>query len=437
MDALQIQSLRPALEAWVARFQPCFKRAVTFNYFQFYLLGLMTDLRRKSVEPIALACGTPVRTMQEFLSMFAWHHVRLQEMLLHRVADRCPHGGIGVIDATAHPKRGDKTPGVARQYCGESGKIDNCVVAQHLLFTDDNPSNPFSCMLGCDLYLPQCWTQDRDRCQEARIPEALAAYRPKWQIAVDQVRAALAGGVKLNWVVFDEEYGRIPAFLLELDRVGIGAVGEVPANFRAYVKRPACVSGWTCHAARPVKNLLSHSPAFTGQPWQRCTVKDTTRGKLVWQYKATRVHLSDSSHPNHNVYIPTDRRYWLIVLRQPHTGEIKYVISNAGEGANVQELIRVLLSRWHVEKWFERAKQEAGLGAFEVRTYPSLIRHWLCVQAAMGFLAEQTTRLRGEKCANHFRAGERGRLHAGGEDLETGLALLVGVDAAMCLSPTS
>lgn len=95
--------------------------------------------------------------------------------------------------------------------------------------------------------------------------------------------------------------------------------------------------------------------------------------------------------------MPTDRLYWLIVLRQPATGEIKYVVSNAGEKAEVEELIRVLFSRWHVEKWFERAKEDTGLGAFEVRTYQSLIRHWLGVRAAMCFLAEQTTRLPGGK----------------------------------------
>jgi SRSO17 transposase len=368
--------------------------------------------------------------------MFAWDHARLERMLTHRVADRCPHGGIGIVDASGHPKRGEKTPGVQRQYCGESGKIDNCVVAQHLLFTDDDAANPFSCVLASDLYLPQCWAQDRARCREAGVPDELA-YRPKWRIALDQVKQAIADGVKLNWLVFDEEYGRIPAFLFALDRMGVSGVGEVPANFRAYVKRPACVSGWTCHAARPVKNLLTHSPAFTSQPWQCCTVKDTTRGKLRWEYKSTRVHLSDSSHPNHNVYLPTDRMYWLIVLRQPATGEIKYVISNAAEGASLGQLIRVLFTRWHVEKWFERAKQEAGLGAFEVRTYTGLIRHWLCVRAAMCFLAEQTARLRGEKPADHLRAGQRGRRHAGGEDLATRLEVLVATDESMCLSPAT
>lgn len=436
MDAVQLQSLQPALREWIGSFEPCFKRSVTFDHFQSYLLGLMADLKRKSIEPIALACGVAVRTMQEFLSFFAWDHGRLNRMLMHHVAGRCPAGGIGVIDASGHPKRGDKTPGVHRQYCGESGKIDNCVVAQHLLFTDNQAANPFSCVLASDLYLPQCWAEDRDRCRETGIGDELA-YRPKWKIALEQVKDAIAGGVKLNHVVFDEDYGRIPAFWFELDRMGIVAVGEVPCDFRAWAKRPACRSGQACHAARRADNLVAHSPAFTSQSWKRCSVKDTTRGTLSWEHKSARVHLSDSSHPNHNVTAPTDRMYWLIVMRQPTTGEVKYVISNASEGAGVQELIGVLLSRWHVEKWFERAKQEAGLGAFEVRTYVSLIRHWLCVRIAMCFLSEQTTRLRGEKCRHHLRAGGRGGEHAGGEDLETGLAELDGINQAVHLLSAS
>jgi SRSO17 transposase len=129
--------------------------------------------------------------------------------------------------------------------------------------------------------------------------------------------------------------------------------------------------------------------------------------------------------------------YWLIVMHQPATGEVKYVISNASQSAGVEELIRVLLSRWHVEMWFERAKQDAGLGAFEVRTYVSLIRHWLCVRLAMCFLSEQTTRLRGEKPADHLRAGRRGRLDSGGEDLATGLAVMDANDTALRLSPAT
>lgn len=432
MDAKQLQSLQPALEAWLERFGPCFKRRCTLGHFLFYVLGLMADLKRKSVEPIALACGKAVRTLQEFLSLYVWDHPRLNGMLVDHVANKSPRGGIGVIDATGHPKRGDKTPGVAHQYCGESGKLDNCVVAQHLLFTDNDPVNPFSCAIASDLFVPEGWFSDPKRCRLAGIPDALK-FRKKWQIARDQVAETLAAGVKLNWVVFDEDYGKVPEFWFALDKMGQQAVGEVPANFFAWVKRPACKSLHKAHGSRRADNLACYSPAFKEQSWKRCRVKHTTRGELVWHYKAARVHLVDNQGHPHHAGIPTDRMYWLIVLKQPATGEIKYVVSNAGEKVEVEEIIRVLMSRWHVEKWFERAKQEAGLGAFEVRTYQSLIRHWLCVRVAMCFLSEQTTRLREKKSANHLRAGERGGLDLGGEDMATPLEKLARTDTPVAL----
>src|SRR5512145_661550 len=305
MDAAQLQSLQPALESWLGRFIPCFKRAGTFRHMMFYILGLMASLKRKSIEPIALASGIAVRTLQEFLAFYVWDHGRLDRILLNHVANRCPGGGIGVLDATGHPKRGDKTPGVAHQYCGETGKLDHCVVAQHLLFTDNDPKNPFSCALASDLYIPGDWLGDRERCREAGISDAVT-FRSKWEIARDQVRDALAAGVKLNWVVFDEDYGKIPGFWFALDSMGQQAVGEVPANFFAWVKRPASRSEQAAHGSRRVDNLVGHSPAFREQPWKQCRVKDTTRGTLVWEHKSARVHLVDSQGGSQRVGVPTD-----------------------------------------------------------------------------------------------------------------------------------
>lgn len=424
MDASQMQSVYASLQTWLGELRVCFKRERTWEYLQFYLLGLMADLKRKSIEPIALAADVPVRNMQEFLSFFAWDHERLGRMLTARVANRPGpvSGGIGIVDATSHAKRGPKTPGVQRQYCGESGKIDNCVVVQHLLYTDDSASNPFSCMLASDLYLPESWDADVERRREAGIPDSLR-HRAKWLIAIDQVKAAVAEGVRFSWIVFDEDYGRIPQFWFDLDAMGQRGVGEVSKDFRCWVKRPACTTLQTCHAARRVDSLCMRSPAFRDQEWTRCAVKETTRGTCVWEYKAALVHLNAHKMPR-GVPVPTDRRYWLLILRQPSTGEVKYVISNASETATPEEIIRALFARWHVEKWFERAKQEAGLGAFEVRTYRSLIRHWLCSRIAMQFLSEQTARLRGEKSGHHVRAGGGSGEHMRGEGLEPELALL-------------
>jgi SRSO17 transposase len=423
MNADQLRSLQPALRSWIERFRVCFKREATFEHFECYLLGLMAELKRKSIEPIALAAGVAVRTLQEFLAFFAWDHARMDRLLVQMVANRPGQGGRGgivVLDASGHAKRGDKTPGVRRQYCGETGKLDNCVVGQHLLYTDNDAANPFCGMLASDLFLPECWDGDRERCREAGIPDEVR-HRPKWEIALHQLRDVIGAGLRPEWAVFDEDYGRIPAFWFGLDALGQNGVGEVPSNFRCWIKPPACTSTQYCHAARQVDNLFAYSPAFREQEWKRGMVKDTTRGPCVWEFKAARVHLPDREGILSD---PTDRMYWLIVMRQPESREIKYVVSNAGEREKPEELVRVLLSRWHVEKWFERAKQEVGLGAFEVRTYTSLIRHWLCCRIAMAFLADQTTRLRGEKPEDHLRAGGGGGEHIVGEDLAHQLALV-------------
>ena len=420
MTGEQIASLQPALEALLGHFRPYFKREKTFGYWRVYLSGLMADIKRKSIEPIALAAGVPVRTLQEFLAFFEWDHERIEHAFQRLIVDR--HGGsegIGVIDASGHPKQGKKTPGVQRQYCGESGKNDNCVMGQHLLYTDNHPSNPFSCVLASDLYLPKSWADDRERCRRAGIPEAMV-FRTKWQIAIQQIQRAIGNGARFSYFVFDDDYARVPKFWFALDRLGQWGVGDVPSSFRCWARPPASLSPRKEHAAKTVENLARHSPVFTSQSWRRLKVKDTTRGAFIWKYKAARVQLvAEPRDQRRSLSVPSDRRYWLIVAENLKTGERKHFISNAPANANVKTLLRVAFARWHVEKWFERAKQEAGFGAFEVRNYTSLIRHWLSSRIAMLFLAIETKRLRGEKSAYHVRAGGRRHQQRGLEDVAT------------------
>jgi SRSO17 transposase len=421
MTADQIGSLQPALAALLLRFRGCFQTEKTFGHWQRYLLGLMADLKRKSIEPIALAAGVPVRTLQEFLAFFAWDHERVDRQLQRLVMDE--HGcetGIGVLDASGHVKQGDKTPGVQHQWCGEVGKQANCVMGQHLLYTDNDLQNPFTCMLASDLYLPKVWAKDRERCRAAKIPDDLG-YRAKWQIGVDQVESAISNGVRFAWITFDEDYGKVPEFWFEMDRLGQRSIGEVPSNFYCWPTWPRWRSQQAAHASKRADHVCRFSPVFRDQEWERFHIKETTRGPMIWEAKAARVHLVDSSTKPSR---PTDRQYWLIVARNPDTKEHKYFASNVSKKANLDEMLRAAFARWHVEKWFERAKQETGFGAFEVRTYQSLIRHWLCSRMAMYFLAEQTERLRGEKSADHTGAGGGGCERLGEQDLESVLAFV-------------
>ena len=417
MNYDQLASFEPALARFLDKLRPCFKRDKTFGYLQKYMVGLMTDLKRKSIEPIALASGVAVRTLQEFLSFFEWDHERADRRLVREVVER-QHGkrSMGVFDASAHAKQGRYTPGVQRQWCGEKGKKDNCIIGQHLLYTDNDPTNPFSCVVASDLYLPKCWDQDRDRCKRAGIGDDIT-HRPTWKIAIEQLERTMAQGLRFDYITYDEEYGKVPGFVYELDRLGQKAIGEVPCNFRVWVKKPACKSHKAEHASRRVDKIASHSPAFHGQSWRKMEIKETTRGACIWDVKSAQVYLV--KHQDGKAYcpVPTDRTYWLIVARNQQTGETKYFISNAPAKEKLETLMDIAFSRWHVEKWFERAKQECGFGAFEVRTYTSLIRHWLASRLAMYFLADQTTRLRGEKSADHTGTGCRCGQYAGVEDM--------------------
>ena len=220
MTTDEIRALEPNARRRLEQFRDCFKKSPVFDYLVSDSLGLMAAFERKSIEPIALWIGTAVRTLQLFLSQFAWDHARIESRLRRAIMDEYgSDGAIGVIDGSAHAKQGDKTPGVQRQWCGEAGKIDNCVVGQHLIYTNNNPKNPFGACVASDLYLPESWTDDPERCEEAHIPED-AVFRAKWEIAADQVEACVADGVRFAWITCDEEYTSVPEFIYRMDRGG-------------------------------------------------------------------------------------------------------------------------------------------------------------------------------------------------------------------------
>jgi len=403
MNLEQLSSLQEGLVDFLRAFEPCFRNQPGLDNLNAYSLGLLADVKRKSIEPIALAAGRDERTLQWFLACGLWDHDRARTLMHHRVAARRDSLRIGVLDASGHPKKGEKTPGVQRQWCGELGKTENCVVGQHLLYTDNHPANPFSCMLASDLFLPESWDRDRDRCREAKIPDTVV-HRTKWKIGIDQLALARSHGIQFDWVIGDEDYGNVPAFWFELDGQGLRGVAEVKSCFHVWATPPSCLSSRPEHAAKSVDHLVAHSPVFTGQPWVRYRIKTTTLGPVEWEVKAAQVQLVAQADPSRNgKSVPTDRRYWLIVACNVKSQEIKYLLSNALD-ARVEEMLEALWARWHVEKWFERAKQEVGLGAFEMRNYPGLLRHWLICGMVMLFLTEQTTRLRGEKSGHHIRA---------------------------------
>ena len=403
MDAKQIKQLKPMLNKYLRQFDGCFGRIEPTERLKAYVTGQLSDLQRKSIEPMADAAGLPPRNLQQFLSLHKWDEMHMLDTLQQIVASEHQHPcSVGIFDETGHGKKGDKTPGVQRQWCGNTGKQDNCVVTVHLNYT----AGDFHCLLDGELFIPESWADDPPRCKAAGIPEQLT-HRPKWQIALELWEHAVANGIRFEWVGADEGYGKVPKFLFKLDDRGQRYVVEVPAIFTGWLVKPDLLHkehhynrmGRKRHfprlkakspSASSVKQLLLHSPVLRKISWEKFHIKDTTKGPMVWEAKAVRFYLKRDGLPT--------RAHWLIIARNvEHPEEVKYFVSNAPDGTPLEVLLHVGFSRWHVERCFEDEKREIGLSHFEVRNYKSLRRHLIITAVSHLFLAKIHQKWRGEK----------------------------------------
>jgi SRSO17 transposase len=402
MTPEQLVALGAAFAVYLQFFEECIAYRPTLEHLRAYCRGLLSDLPRKSVEPIALACGTAVRTLQEFLRDHRWDHFRMRDLLQQRLARQAALqaadelGTIGVIDETSVVKKGTKTPGVHRQYCGARGKLENGIVTVHLGIV----RGLFKTLIDAALFLPKAWSDDRERCRQAKIPDE-EIYRPKWQLALEQVARALRNGLTLNWLTFDEYYGGKPAFFEDLDARGLLYVGQIPRNFRCLASKPRGKKpkkGWK---GKRVDNLARFSSAWNQRDWQSVSLTRLTLDNHEWEVRAGQVYLV-----RHDELL--ERTYWLLVARSLATGEVKYFLSNAPSDTPIKKLLRVAFCRWNVEHQFRVAKTEIGFGHFEGRSYVALMRHLILCLMVMGFVAEHTDRLRGEKSGDHDGASVPG-----------------------------
>jgi SRSO17 transposase len=390
----QIQELEPAFADYLQQFADCCGCPATFHLLQVYCRGLLSDLPRKTAEPLALASGTAVRTLQEFLKDHVWYRSSARDTLIEHVAgtlDRLPGddlGTLGIVDETGISKKGTKTPGVQRQYCGELGKKDNCIVTVHLGVAKGR----FKALIDADLFLPESWDADRPRCRAADIPDHVV-YRPKWQLAARQVLRARALGVDLDWLTFDENYGSKPGFLRELDRQHLAYVGEVPKSFSCFTQPPR--PGEPGHRA---DFLVRHSPAFHQQAAQQFALARQTLGEQLWQAKIAPIWLREDGEV-------LDGSHWLIWARRGQSGEEKYFIAAGAEGASLGLRLRVGFGRWNVEHSLRTSKSEVGLRHFEGRSYVGLMRHLQLCLITLTFAAGRAAELRGEKSGGNDRAG--------------------------------
>lgn len=381
MEIEELRRLRPALKRFVRQFDDCIYTQPTRRHLRTYISGQLGPLERKSIEPIALDAKVRPRTLQEFLSIHRWDEKAMARRLREIVRrDHSDPNGIGVVDETSFAKKGTKTAGVQRQHCGSTGKTDNCVVTVHLGYVTEG----FHALIDGDLYLPEeTWSQDRARCRAARIPDDVV-YRPKWKIALELIERSRAEGIPMLWLTSDEAYGRVREFRQKVASWELTYVLEIPSSITGWIKKPV-VQGAGATKARPVSKLWNRG----GPSWVKYQIKKTDKGPVVWEVRDIPFFPSDHGTPG--------KEERLLILREVLTGELKYFLSNASAEVPLKTLLMVAFSRWHIERLFEDGKSEVGFDHFEVRIYPSLMRHLVLTNLSLYFLCKETTRLRGEK----------------------------------------
>ena len=376
----EIARVGAAFGSYLRLYQPCFLQERTATHFDNYCRGLLSDLPRKTLEPIALRCGTAVRTLQEFLTTAVWNHEQARDLLQHRLGQQLaqlpadPLGTIGVIDETSCRKKGDRTPGVQRQYLGCVGKVDNGLVTVHLGLCHGR----FQALADATLFLPESWADDRPRCQAAGIPDTVSYY-PKWRLALDQYVRLRHHGVHFDWLTFDEGYGSKVPFLTWLSRWEQPFVAEVPVSFSVRV---------LAHDTPQRADVVL--TAQVARQGQRIRIRRQTGVAQWWRSVSLPVRVDD-------------RDYVLVVAINEATAEVKYFLSNASS-TPLTQLLGVGCRRATVEHTFQLGKQEAGLLQYEGRPYVGLVRHLIVVLIVMGFVSLPTERLRGKKSSAHPRA---------------------------------
>ena len=410
MDVQEIKGMGRQLETFLSEFDDCFGRSEPREHLRTYVQGQLSNLPRKSIEPMALAAKIAPRTLQGFFSYLSWDEPHLRDRVQWIVArDHADPQALGVIDESGNPKKGQHTAGVQRQWCGNTGKTDNCVVGVHLGYV----AGDFQCRLDSDLFLPKEWAENPVRRQEVGIPEDVV-FRTKPEIALAQITRAIGHGIRVRAWTFDELYGRGREFLDGLSALGQNFVGEVPCDFTGWLQEPRVLRHpgpqerhkggrkrrypRLLRQALPaceVRNLVTYSPVFRRQKWQRFRIKDGEKGPIVWEVKHATCYRKHSPHG-----LPGPAHTLIVARNVLDPEEIKYFLSNLmidGQTVTLAGLLWVAFSRWPMERCFEIAKSELGMDHFEMRSWRGIHRHLYLAQVSQLFCARVHQQLREKK----------------------------------------
>ena len=407
MTKKDLQQALPRFTEFVRRFGPLLEGDSRVARAEAYLRGLLLDADdNKNAETIALnAYGgdtSQVRMTQHFLGQSPWPYLPLRAELVRWVDEAFGEPeGVLIVDESGVAKCGDKSVGVARQYCGATGKIDNCQVGVFLAYA----SGQGHTLLDARLYLPEEeWAKDPARRQAAGVP-AEVVFRTKPELAAELVLGP-GQALRHGWVTFDEGYGKDPGFLSRLEEAGERYLGEVPKSVRVWRQRPVVEGPGRGRTGRPrhKPRVRADQPApqtvaqvaagLRVRAWQRLAFREGTKGTQEAEFARLRVVAERDDLPGPEMWLVVERS-----LDQEPT--IKYYLSNATPEVPLLQLVQVGHTRWPVEDCFLQGKQEVGLDAYEVRSWLGWHHHMTLVILALWFLKLETQRL-GEKSGRRY-----------------------------------
>ena len=389
LDQDDIKRMAHELIQFHQLFHSCFGRIEHRRLGLAYISGLMSNAKAKSAEPIALEFldSKSVRSVQMFMKNYRWDHLAMQHthqgMLAPLIAS--PEAMI-TVDPSEFAKKGKESVGVARQYCGAAGKVENC---QSGVFVGYSSHKGYG-LLSCRLYMPESWfAKEQEQRRKANlVPEDLV-FETKQQIALSLINEVVASGLfPAKWIGADAAFGSDIDFLNALPKQLYYFAG-IRSNTQVFTKKPKLgLPAYKGRGRRPSRiRVLSGQPkerivsevAKSGRiPWKPVIVAEGAKGPIVAKVARIRVYLSRDG-------LPVGDPQWLF-LRKNTDGQIKYAISNAPEDISFAELINASTMRWPIEQCFQEGKDQVGMDYYEHRSWPAWHRHMTYVFLALHFL---------------------------------------------------
>lgn len=386
-----VRRLADDLVAYHGQFADRFFRREQSGWALKYLQGLMLPGVGKSIEGVALSVqGGKVRSLQIFIGRGAWEDGPILERHRELVGESLGDpAGVLIVDGSEFPKKGAYSVGVARQYCGVRGKVENCQAGVFLAYA----SRRGHTLLDGRLYLPKEWfaADSQERWQRCGIPQG-TPFRTKPQLAWEMVQGAHdSGAVPFSWVVCDEVFGDNCQFLERLEGAEIAYLADVSVTTRVWLERPET----QIPAARGPRGAPSRRRVVPGVPepvavgelaaqlpkraWRTYRVKEGEKGPIEAQFAFVRAVAVRDKLPGPHV--------WVLVRRSvSEPAEMKVFLSNASADTPRRELARVSGMRWPIETCFQEAKGSLGMAEYQTRSWRGWHHHMTLVMLAHHFL---------------------------------------------------